>query len=106
MNCRRAVPYWNLLVLALAIVTLPCAGVAQQEAATPPANGATPQKRPPAASDIGAPVPTRLDILRGEYGPYRANNHLLSYHLTVRVDPERKFISGKNTIRFQMFATP
>ncbi len=104
MNCRRAVPYWNLLVLALAIVTLPCAGVAQQEAATPPANGATPQKRPPAASDIGAPVPTRLDILRGEYGPYRANNHLLSYHLTVRVDPERKFISGKNTIRFQMLA--
>ena len=47
-------------------------------------------------------APTRLDILRGEYGPFRANNDLLSYHLDVRVDPERKFISGKNSIRFRM----
>jgi hypothetical protein len=45
--------------------------------------------------------PTRLDILRGEYGRYRANNDLLSYHLDVRVDPEQKSISGKNTIRFR-----
>ena len=51
---------------------------------------------PPAAS------PTRADILRGEYGPYRANNDLLFYHLDVRVDPEKKFIGGKNTIRFKM----
>ena len=36
------------------------------------------------------------------YGPYRANNDLLFYHLDVRVDPEKKFISGKNTIRFKM----
>jgi aminopeptidase N len=46
--------------------------------------------------------PTRLDVLRGEYGRYRANNDLLWYHLDVRVDPERKSISGKNTIRFRM----
>src|SRR2546425_9586900 len=46
--------------------------------------------------------PTRADILRGEYGPLRANNDLLSYHLDVRVDPEKKFLSGKNTIRFKM----
>jgi aminopeptidase N len=45
---------------------------------------------------------TRADILRGGYGPYRANNDLLSYDLDVRVDPERKFIRGKNTIRFKM----
>jgi aminopeptidase N len=45
---------------------------------------------------------TRADILRGGYGPYRANNDLLSYNLDVRVDPEKKFISGKNTIRFKM----
>jgi aminopeptidase N len=45
---------------------------------------------------------TRADILRGTYGPYRANNDLLSYHLDIRVDPENKFISGKNTIRFRM----
>jgi aminopeptidase N len=45
---------------------------------------------------------TRADILRGEYGPHRANNDLLSYHLDIRVDPEKKFISGKNAIRFKM----
>jgi aminopeptidase N len=45
---------------------------------------------------------TRADILRGAYGPYRANNDLLSYDLDIRVDPEKKFISGKNTIRFRM----
>jgi aminopeptidase N len=42
------------------------------------------------------------DILKGEYGRYRANNDLLFYHLDIRVDPEKKFISGKNTIRFKM----
>src|SRR5258707_10659881 len=49
-----------------------------------------------------ASQPSRADILRGEYGQYRANNDLLFYHLNVRVDPEKKFISGKNTIRFKM----
>jgi aminopeptidase N len=48
------------------------------------------------------PAPTHADILRGAYGPYRANNDLLFYHLDVRVDPEKKFIGGKNTIRFRM----
>ena len=57
---------------------------------------AQPSPPPPAR------VPTRADILRGEYGPYRANNDLLFYHLDVRVDPEKKSISGKNTIRFKM----
>jgi aminopeptidase N len=47
-------------------------------------------------------TPTHADILRGEYGPYRANNDLLSYHLDVRVDPEKKYLSGKNSIRFKM----
>ena len=47
-------------------------------------------------------APTRADILRGEYGRYRANNDLLYYHLDVRVDPARKWISGTNTIRFKM----
>ena len=50
------------------------------------------------------PTPTRADILRGEYGRYRANNDLLYYHLDVRIDPEKKFISGKNTIRFKMLS--
>jgi aminopeptidase N len=47
-------------------------------------------------------APTSADILRGAYGQYRANNDLLFYHLDIRVDPEKKFISGKNTIRFKM----
>ena len=44
----------------------------------------------------------RANILRGEYGPYRANNDLLYYHLDVRVDPVKQTIGGKNTIRFRM----
>ncbi len=47
-------------------------------------------------------APTHADILRGSWGPYRANNDLLYYHLDVRVDPNNKSISGKNTIRFKM----
>jgi hypothetical protein len=42
------------------------------------------------------------DRLRGAYGPYRANNDLLYYHLDVRVDPAQKMLSGKNVIRFAM----
>lgn len=57
----------------------------------------TPQTSQPTQS-----TPTRADILRGEYGRYRANNDLLFYHLDIRVDPEQKFISGKNLIRFKM----
>jgi aminopeptidase N len=51
----------------------------------------------------GSP-PTRADVLRGEYGRYRANNDLLYYALDVRVDPARKTIAGSNTIRFKMLA--
>jgi aminopeptidase N len=50
------------------------------------------------------PPPTRAEILRGAYGPDRANNDLLYYHLDVRVDPVQKTIAGKNTIRFRMLA--
>jgi aminopeptidase N len=52
--------------------------------------------------DAGAPLPSRYDMLRGAYGPYRANNDLLYYHLDIRVDPEKQGVSGKNTIRFRM----
>ena len=65
------------------------------------AQTATPQaarREPP--STLRAP--TRLDVLRGEYGRYRANNDLLYYELDVRVDPDKKAISGKNAIRFKM----
>src|SRR5688572_9830685 len=63
-----------------------------------------PQQPAPAAPPQPPPLrpPTRADFLRGEYGRYRANNDLLSYHLDVRVDPAKKSIAGKNTIRFRM----
>lgn len=47
-------------------------------------------------------APTRGEILRGDYGRYRANNDLVYYDLDVRVDPENKWISGRNTVRFKM----
>jgi len=70
----------------------------------PPASSSAWQR--PAASAIPpAPTaPTRADILRGAYGPYRVNNDLLSYHLDVRVDPEKQTISGRNSVRFKMLA--
>src|SRR5258708_548245 len=52
------------------------------------------QTAPPAFSEA--------DHLRGSYGPYRANNDLLYYHLDVRVDPDKQTLSGKNSIRFKM----
>jgi aminopeptidase N len=71
------------------------AGVAQT--ASP-----TPQPSPTPQRPRGPHVPTHFDILRGAYGPYRANNDLLYYHLDIRVDPDKKLVSGKNTIRFKM----
>ena len=77
---------------------------------SPAQTGAAPKSANP-ASEVGSqytprPQPavlpnTRAAILRGAYGPYRANNDLLSYHLDIRVDPEKQLVSGKNTIRFQ-----
>jgi aminopeptidase N len=100
-------------VLATSIASCPLAS-GQASAATPaaptPAQAVASdkpvevKKRPPAPNDVAAPVPTRADILRGAYGPYRANNDLLYYHLDIRVDPVAKTIAGKNTIRFKMLS--
>src|SRR5215212_5041583 len=62
------------------------------------AQQAAPRPQPP--STLRAP--TRAEIVRGDYGRYRANNDLVYYDLDVRVDPEKKWISGKNTIQFKM----
>src|SRR6185312_7079829 len=74
--------------------------LAQQAGKAPNAPVEKPKRIRP--NDAGAPIPTRFQMLRGEYGRYRANNDLLFYHLDVRVDPAQKSISGKNTIRFRM----
>ena len=52
-------------------------------------------------ADVAKP-PTKDDLLRGGYGPYRANNDLLFYALKLRVDPEAKTIAGTNLVRFKM----
>lgn len=74
-----------LLVTAVAAILSPAQN-SQQSGESLPA----PAKQPPA------------DHLLGDYGPYRANNDLLYYHLDIRVDPEKKFLSGKNSVRFKM----
>src|SRR5580692_8661956 len=56
----------------------------------------------PAQTPREPAAPTHADILRGAYGPYRANNDLLFYHLDIRVDPDKKYITGKVTTRFKM----
>jgi len=94
--------------LVFAALLLPASAIplsaqtANQPAAqnTPPA--ATPPKPKIRPNDAGAPIPTRYDMLRGAYGPYRANNDLLYYHLDIRVDPDSETVTGKNTIRFRM----
>ncbi len=48
------------------------------------------------------PVDPKAEALRGAYGPYRANNDLLSYDLDIRVDPAAKSWGGRNTIKFRM----
>jgi aminopeptidase N len=87
-------------LLAALLTSSLCATFAQQSstAKAPPAKPA-PHVRP---NDAGAAIPTRFDMLRGAYGPFRANNDLLYYHLDIRVDPAQKSIQGKNTIRFRM----
>ncbi len=57
-------------------------------------------KPPPvyAAASQAAPAQQLL----GANGPYRANNDLLHYTLSVRVDPGAKSIRGTDAIRFRM----
>jgi aminopeptidase N len=92
-------------LLALCATASLSAQATQQTPSQPAAPAATPAaapKPPTKPSDAEVPAPTRAEILRGAYGPYRANNDLLYYHLDIRIDPEKQFISGKNTIRFKM----
>ncbi len=59
--------------------------------------------KPEPPQNAASPTPpTRGDILRGAYGPDRANNDLLYYHLDLKVDPVGKAVTGSNTVRFRM----
>ena len=45
---------------------------------------------------------TRQDTLRGSITPERAWWDLTYYHLDIKVDPDHKFISGKNTVQYKV----
>jgi aminopeptidase N len=45
---------------------------------------------------------TRQDTLRGSITPERQWWDLTYYHLDIKVDPDDKFISGKNTIQYKV----
>src|SRR5688500_3488697 len=101
----RLLHFAPLALRTVVLITLLFAGAAPLSAQAPPKSaqliGPTSVQQASASPQAQA-GPRRADVLRGEYGPYRANNDLLFYHLDVRVNPEKKFLSGKTTIRFRM----
>ncbi|WP_420838802.1 M1 family metallopeptidase [Aestuariivivens sediminis] len=48
------------------------------------------------------PYFTRQDSLRGSITPERAWWDLTYYHLDIKINPEDKFLSGKNTIQYKV----
>ncbi len=93
MDLKRRLPGYVLACTLFVVASDPAfAQTTAGAAAKPPAGTAVPALRPP----------SRGDYLRGEYGPYRSNNDLLFYNLTIRVDPTRRHISGTNVVRFRM----
>ena len=96
MDKTRASVSWCRQVLTVVVfVSIPAFIVAQTSPQASQSSSTPPRSR-------GQGEPTKADLLRGAYGPYRANNDLLFYHLDIRIDPEKKLVSGKNTIRFKM----
>src|SRR5690349_1958090 len=77
------------LIIALSVLTASASG---QRSGQPP----------PTPEQVAQAV--RQSELRGAYDRYRANNDLLHYALTVRVDPEKKFLTGRNRIQFKMLS--
>lgn len=45
---------------------------------------------------------TKQDTLRGSITPERVWWDLTYYHLDIKVDPDNKFISGKNTVKYKV----
>lgn len=97
MGKMRACLCWCSHLLAIFVLVSVAAGRSPQTSVQ------TSQPAPAAPQRVrGQGEPTKAEILRGAYGPYRANNDLLFYHLDIRIDPAKKLVSGKNTIRFKM----
>jgi aminopeptidase N len=89
-----------MCLIAIGMLALPGPEASPQTSQTTLGSG---NNAAPAATPSNRP-PTRRDILRGEYGRFRANNDLLHYDLDVRIDPAKKLITGKNRIRFRMLS--
>ncbi len=93
------------IALSIALL-LTGAGIAWSQTTPAPQTSAQTTSAPATGRGRGrgatAAPSTRAVELRGQYGPFRANNDLLSYHLDIRIDPDKKTIAGKNTIRFKM----
>ncbi len=53
-------------------------------------------------SDLSAQTFTEQDTLRGSITPERVWWDLNYYHLDIEVNPDAKFISGRNTIRYKV----
>ena len=47
-------------------------------------------------------LPTRQDSLRGSITPERAWWDLTYYHLDIKVEPDKKYISGSNTVGYKV----
>ncbi len=47
-------------------------------------------------------LPTRQDTLRGSITPEREWWDLTYYHLNIKVEPDKKFISGSNTVGYRV----
>jgi hypothetical protein len=101
---------WRLAVLALTVAGASSNVAAQTKQPSTQAPSAQSTTTTPGSAsaaqrarqlDVLKP-PTQDDLLRGTYGPYRANNDLISYALKLRVDPDAKTIKGSNTIRIRM----
>ena len=45
---------------------------------------------------------TEADTLRGSLRPESTNYDVQKYHLKLKVEPEKKFISGSNVISFKV----
>ncbi|MGC9197331.1 MAG: M1 family metallopeptidase [Acidobacteriaceae bacterium] len=95
---------WRMLVVATGFL-VGMAGAQTQTALLSAQNSTTTpgvkvgQGAQPADAGL---LPSEDDLLRGGYGPYRANNHVLFYHLTLKVDPASQTIAGSNVVRFRM----
>jgi len=100
VNWRRTV--FAVFALAVVAAVVSARTSSQTTSSHSSYSSQTSQTASPPQHIRGQDEPTKAELLRGTYGPYRANNDLLFYHLDIRIDPTKKLVSGKNTIRFKM----